>query len=157
MTYPGFQAPPNSDLVIVGWLRLACARPATPWMAGVGAGTTLPAELPAAGFIRLDGVGGSPDLDVTGRNAATGLLSCWAAPSPGSSKAPWGQANTIAETLIQATYDLSLSTRLVATPGNYADARVLSVFAVSVPRRVNNDPSGYARYDVDLSVHWIGV
>jgi hypothetical protein len=36
----------------------------------------------------------------------------------------------------------------------YASARVLTVVALSEPGRIEGDPSGFARYDVDLLINW---
>lgn len=41
--------------------------------------------------------------------------------------------------------------------GSYDPARVLSVWPVGGPLRVSGDPSGFARYDLDLELAWCPV
>ena len=140
----------NADLISVSWLKLA--------VPGVGVATTLPkvSDTPALrtdGFIRVLTVGGSPDLDNPWRQPVV-TAECWAAPAvEGSDKPPWGRANSLAEAVIAACYDRALMDRVLDL-GAYPDVRVRTVVALSEPRRVENDPGNWARYDVDLLLTW---
>jgi hypothetical protein len=142
---------PNAELVAAAWLRLA--------LPGIGVATTLPADvtpLRTDGFVRIAGVGGSPDRYVPMSHPAV-QVECWAAPaSEGSSKPPWNRANQLAEKVKQATYDPALmGVRLdLSSVGDYSPARVHTVVALSEPTRVENDPGSFARYDVDLLLSW---
>lgn len=138
----------NADLVAAAWLRLA--------VPGIGVATTLPsvtAAMRTDGFIRVLTVGGSPDVDNAFR-APVVAAECWAAPATeGSAQPPWGRANSLAEAVVAATYDRALM-NVVLPLGDYPDVRVRTVVALSEPRRVENDPANYARYDVDLAFTW---
>ncbi len=142
---------PSSDLVAAAWLRLA--------LPGFGVATTLPADatpLRTSGFVRLLTVGGTPERDVPMRRPVV-AAECWAAPATeASSKPPWGRAANLAEQLVAATYDRSLMdvTIDLSSQGDYSPARVRTVIALSEPRRIENDPANYARFDVDCEFLW---
>jgi hypothetical protein len=141
---------PNTELVAMAWLRLAVE---------VGVATTLPSDvapLRTSGFVRVATIGGSPNRDVPMR-APVVAAECWAAPStPGSSKPPWNRANGIAEQVVAATYDPALMGVLVdlSGVGDYSPARVHTVVALTEPRRIENDPGNFGRYDIDLLLSW---
>lgn len=138
----------NHDLVAVAWLKLA--------VPGIGVATSLPAvdsALRTGGFVRALTVGGSPDLYVPMR-APVVSAECWAAPAvDGSTKVPWGRANALAEAVVAATYNPALM-GVELDLGDYPSARVHTVVALSEPRRIENDPANWARYDVDLLFRW---
>jgi hypothetical protein len=142
--------PPNTDLVAAAWLRLA--------VPGVGVATTLPSDvapLRTAGFVRVATVGGSPGRDVPMRNPVV-VAECWAAPAASSAKPPWNRANGIAEQIMAATFDPALMGVLIdlSAVGDYAPARVHTVVALTEPGRVDDDPSNFARFDIDLLLSW---
>lgn len=156
MTLPVLLSP-NTDLVSVAWLK----RVPKVQMWGVGVATKLPADdaiLRTKGFIRTAVVGGTPDLNVRLRRPVVNVQ-CWAAPEVvGSSKVPWARAGQIAEWVWESTFDTDLMNVLLDMPQTgYGQARVFTVNALSEPRRVEGDESGYARFDVDLEVNWTGV
>lgn len=150
MTEPLF---PGSDLVGVGWLKLLAGLPADK------IATKLPkddAALRAPGFVRTMIVGGSPSASDLAWRAPVITAECWTAPAPGSQKVPWGTANQLAEQIVMATYDRALMGRridLSAINPLFVPVRVASVLALTEPRRVD-DPSGFARFDVDLKLNW---
>ncbi|NUR24991.1 MAG: hypothetical protein HOV76_14680 [Hamadaea sp.] len=145
---------PNNTIVAAAWLRLA--------VPGIGVATKLPTDLTplrTSGFIRIAGVGGSPDLYVPMSRPAV-QVECWAAPAnEGSSKPPWNRANELAEQVKQAAYDRALMgvTVDLSSVGDYGPARVETVQALSEPTQVENDPSNLARYDIDLLLSWVAV
>jgi hypothetical protein len=147
---------PNTDLVAVQWLRRNSKFSAK----GVGIATSLPADRAkiVTGFITTQIVGGSPEIELPIRHPVV-AVSHWAAPAvEGSSKVPWPQASALAEWTWEQTWDRADQnvTLSFSLPG-YAQARVFTVEALTEPRRVEDDPSGYARVDVDLLFHWTGV
>lgn len=144
---------PNTDLVSVGWLKLVDGLPAG------RIATKLPkdddAPLRAPGFVRLMGVGGTPGVDMPWRFPVV-TAECWAAPQPGSIKLPWGVASNLAEIIMNATYERQYQQRridLTSVDPAYLPALVATVLALTEPRRIE-DPSGFARFDVDLLFHW---
>jgi hypothetical protein len=141
---------PNTDLVASAWLRLAVPT--------IGVATTLPSDvtpLRTSGFVRVAAVGGSPNRYVPMR-APVVAAECWAAPTATSSKPPWNRANQLAEQIMAATFNPALMgvTVDLSGVGDYAPARVHTVVALAEPGRVENDPSNYARYDVELLLSW---
>lgn len=155
MTLPVLLSP-NTDLVAVAWLRRI------PKVAdyGVGVATSLPADdapLRERGFIRVTVVGGTPDLYVPLRRPIV-AAECFAAPAEGSSKVPWARAGQLAEWVWESTYDGAMRDLPLDMPQDgYGRARVLTVSALTEPRRVPGDEAGYARFDVELELNWTGV
>lgn len=143
---------PSTDLVASAWLRLA--------VPDIGVATTLPADvtpLRTSGFVRVQTIGGSPNRDVPMRGPVV-AAECWAAPATaGSSKPPWNRASGIAERIVAAMYDRALMNVLITLPGDYGPARVHTVVALTEPRRIENDPGNFARFDIDLLFGWTAV
>lgn len=145
---------PNADLVGVAWVG---------GIAGVSPGqvaTILPEDnssWSASGFVELTVVGGSPGVDGAHRGPVY-EVSCWAS-NPNSSKAPWGKAFTLAELVIAGCYPLNPMTasRTVTLPAGFENARVMSAYPLSEPRRIENDDSSYARVQFDLQLNWVRV
>jgi len=144
--------PPSIDLIAPAWLRLIVGIDPTK------VATTLPSDvavLRTGAFVQaMSGAGGSPNRDVPLR-APVVRVACWAAPPEGSRQVPWGRASDAAERILTATYDPALMGRTIdLSSRGYAPAHVLTVVALSEPARVEGDPSGFARYDIDLLVNW---
>jgi hypothetical protein len=85
-------------------------------------------------------------------------VDCWAS-NPNSSKPPWGKAFALAETVIAGCYTLNpqLASRTVILPAAFENARVMSAFPLSEPRRIEADESSYARVQFDLQLNWVRV
>jgi hypothetical protein len=143
---------PGTDLVAVGWLKLIPGLPAG------RIATKLPGDdalLRAPGFVRTMISGGTPARDMAIRSPVV-TAECWTAPQAGSAKLPWGVANQLAEIIVAASYDRAFLYRhidLTAVSAAYLPARVFTVIPLTEPRRVP-DPSGFARFDVDLLINW---
>lgn len=144
----------NTDLVVVAWLSQ---------LPGLNSGmvaTSLPEDnttWAASGFVAVKTVGGTPNAYVPLREPVV-TLDCYAAPAQGSAKAPWAQANNLAETVVKACYQLSsFNTTLVLGPAGYPNARMLQARPLQEPRRVFGDRSFYAHYSFDLQTHWISL
>jgi hypothetical protein len=148
---------PTSELVAVGWLRLAL-----PGVSGVD--TRLPAAddaMRASGFVRVDVVGGSPALGTPAWREPVLVAECWVPPADGSHVPPWNQSGQIAQNIIDATDDWSLRGVTVDLSGigdgEYGNARVDSVVARSEPVRVPADPNNYARTEIRIQVFWVAA
>lgn len=147
---------PTNDLVAVAWLgqrvpllddsQVATVLPRNPssWLEG--------------GFVTAATVAGSPDIEIPVRRPLV-QVDCWAADakSDGSvgAKPPWARANRLAELIRNATEDIQQYAQAVTLPAAYLGARVLAVYLVTEPSRVLDDPSGYARYTLDLAFDWV--
>lgn len=149
---PAGPYPPTNELVAQAWLRQR--------VAGVSAGqvaTTLPQD-PAVwadeGFIQVQALpGGSVDIETYVRHPVVQLD--FYATTPGSNKPPWNLANRLVEHVRIATEDAQEYGRPVELGADYEGARVLAVYPVGEPTRVTDDPSGYARFTLDLAVDWV--
>lgn len=140
--------PPNTELVATTYLRniTQTMEPAP------GVGTTLPEDTTswADGFVQIVVVGGSPDVYVPVRQPLI-QVDVWV-PTKGT-KPRWSFANSIAEYILGFLYDTE-NTQMLLSLGNYKDALVQVAYPVSEPRRVSNDPAGYARYTFDVALTW---
>jgi len=141
---------PNIDLVGVAWLRSLAGVPSD------SVATKLPsADKLRGGFVRWrSGLGGSPGTSI---RRPIGAAECWAAPSAGSSQVPWGAASDLVEAVFTAADAPEFITVRLALPGTYGSVLVHSVRALGEPAKVEGDPSGFARFDVDLEINWTGV
>lgn len=143
---------PTTRLVVAGWLQLAAP--------GVQVATAVPEAsdtLRAAGFLQVvTGVGGGPDRDVPTYRAPITQVSVWWPPALRAEFSHWHRAEQLAEKLVAATDDRALTGVLIdlSTVGAYGAARVHDVTAVSEPDPVEDDPSDWARYDLDLALTW---
>ena len=142
---------PNSELVAITYLRSSGVGPS----ATSGVGSTLPENKDSwkDGFVQVQVVGGSSDVDVPTRRPVI-QVDCWV-PSINSSKPQWGRANTIAENVVTALYGIGNTGMKLSLGPNFKDAIVQSGYAVSEPRRVSNDPAGHARYTFDIVLTWV--
>lgn len=141
---------PSSEQVTVSWLK------GVPGLDPSKVATTLPGDpavWSASGFVQVPTVlGGSPPVD-TPLYAPVVQVDCWAN-NPNSQQPPWGKAASLAGAIEWATYRLGVQ-RVVVMGGGFNNARVLSVYPVSPPRRVPDDEAGFARYSLDLVVRWV--
>ena len=152
MTTPTLRATP--ELVATAWLKT---------VVGDIVATTLPkpgnsgaVSWADTGFVTLVTAGGTPNLYVPLREPVMGV-SCWAA-SPGSQKPPWNKAAVLAEAIQAACYDHPAIPQTVTLPAGYPGARVLSAYTTGEHRRIHDDASSYARYDIPgLVIAWTEV
>jgi hypothetical protein len=80
---------------------------------------------------------------------------CWAA-SPDTGRPPWGKAANLAETIrVQGCY--ANQPVSVTVPDASENARVLSSYLVSEPRRVYSDQGDYAAFVVDVQLFWVAT
>lgn len=147
--------PPSARLVGEAWVQLA--------LPDVEVGATIPKASDLAvqntGFVRVSVVGGYPGTYLPTRDSVIGA-ECWLAPrTANGADASWGRAEDLGERLLNATHDRRLwpITVDLSSVGSYAPAKVHTVRALGEPQRVEDDPSGWARVDVDLLITWTGA
>jgi hypothetical protein len=136
---------PSSELVLVQWLKTLSGLP--------GVSTTLPDQETwySTGFITVVGVGGSMDY-YQHRYSAVLSVDAWAAPLS-AGRPDWSSASRLAELVVKNFYD-SPNLRLVDVPTGYYDAYLHSLYALTPPRRITNDPEGFAHISMDVQMNW---
>lgn len=140
---------PSAELVAVAWLKTVAGVPET------AVATTLPgdsASWSASGFVQVRTVAGNPNPDVPLRTPVV-QADAWAN-NADSQKTPWGKASAIAEAIVAGAYAF-LAPRLLVMPVGFHDARLLSVWPVTEPRRMLGDEAGFARVSVDFAMSWV--
>lgn len=136
--------PVNAELVAIHWLKGIEGLPTDK----IAAITPEPSKYATTGFVRATVVGGVPNAYTFMQNSLV-QIDCFAY-NANSDKAPWGKANTLAETIKRA---IESPARDVTTPGEFEDAHVHEVIVVTDPRRVP-DEDGVARFQMDVRMHW---
>ena len=146
---------PNAELVCQAWLAAHTGIPA-----GLIAGS-----LPKATdqeprtwerFLTARALpAGSPSVELTEKRGSVLQVDLWAAKLR-QARPLWGVALTMAESIRYATFrDAQTFGRPLEMPvSGYLPARVLSVYLVTEPTRVEGDPSAYAHVTLDLAVDW---
>jgi len=148
----------NSDLVAVAWVasipRVAVLAASPPIAGSVPA---QPTSWALTGFLELLTTGGSPHPEYRQRRPVVTVFA-WAV-KIGSKKPPWSQAARLAEYVFDACYDEQLAHQLfpniTAEGVHYPTAQVQEISAISEPRKIPNDPAGYARYTFDFEMLWV--
>lgn len=144
---------PNSELVAQAWLATI------PGIASGMVSTNLPRDnstWAASGFVQVVGiVGGTPDPN-GGRRNPVASLDLWAN-TGGSVLPPWGKASRLGELIMAACFDEGAGHVPLNLGTKYAPARVMSATALTEPRRIPGDKSGYARYQMDVQLSWAPV
>lgn len=153
MTTPTLRATP--ELVTTAFLKTVVGdRVATTLPKPAADGTVSWAD---GGFVTHVVAGGSSNIYVPLRTPVMGV-SCWAV-NPDSQKPPWGQAANLAEAIVAACLDHdSIPKTRLTLPGAYPAVQVKSAWTVGDQRRVPDDASSYARYDIPgLVIAWAEV
>lgn len=152
MTVPTFLPELTSEAVAAAWL-------ASEGTLGAVA-TTLPADpltWPEYSSYRvfLQTMDAGSDLDPYTR-LTTARIQCdaWAV-KPSSNRPAWAAAGSLASAVANATFDNGRIARDLTVPDHYGRVRVIAARPLSAPRRITDDPSGYARYTLDLELGWI--
>jgi hypothetical protein len=146
---------PSTERIVAAWL--ATIPGITPAMVA----TSLPTDTStwaSTGFLTVEPVGGLPVIEGPPVRRPLVQVSVWCV-RPGAQRPPWGMADSLMELVMRAavgsrvgrSVDVALS---VGTPASTASARILSVWAVSEPRRLWSDDSSFAHRQVDLRVDW---
>lgn len=148
---------PTGALVAVAWLGQR--------VPGISAGmvsTKLPREIASwaeNGFVQVTIVPGAVDVDSGATRTATVQVDAWGVNISGDGSAQARpavfKATRLAELVRRATEDdVQVFGRPVEMPANYLPARVLSVYPMTDPSPVADDPSGYGRMTLDLVLEW---
>jgi hypothetical protein len=142
----------NSELVAVAFLKLL------PFIDAGQVATDLPkdqskwAEL---GFVTVTVVGGTPNVDLP-QHAPVVTVDVWAN-SKDSVSPPWPKAVSLATDISAAFQAERVDSTPFDTRQNFGRARVLDAVPQTEPRRIENDPQGFARVAFDLLLHWVEV
>lgn len=143
---------PTSELVAVAWLK------GVPYLGNLVA-TDLPTDATswaASGFTQVGPVvGGIPAIEYALANPVI-TMDFWAN-APGSGTPPWGKANQLAEQARMGLLEHGSVPRLLVLPAAYNNARCITAYPVTEPRKVRADPAGYARYTMDAVFSWVEV
>lgn len=146
---------PTAELVAVAW-----ARQRVPGLDGIVA-TSLPRNTETwagTGFVTLRAIPSGPYApNGTKRTSVVQADAWWTSTSGTTSSATpqWGKANQLIEALVAATEAADARYSIpVDLPSQYRGAVVLAVYPNGDPQKVEGDPSGYARYTMDLVVDW---
>lgn len=155
---PAGPYPPNNDLVAVAWL----AQRVTGLNANI-VGATLPKDTTKwadTGFLQVQAIPGGrgPDVDLP-RRLPVFQLDAWATANTSgtasSVKPPLALANRLLELVRLATETPQVYGKPVTLPDGYLGARVQAAYLIGEPGRINDDPSGYARFTADLAIDWV--
>jgi hypothetical protein len=122
-----------------------------------GVGTKLPGDTKtwaATGFVKLAGVGGSPNIYAPLRRPVLDVQAKWIAPT--SKQPPWAKANALAERVLAGLWGRSGEPREVVLPAGYERAFVQAAYALTEPRRIGGDDSNIATFQFDLQIAWVG-
>lgn len=136
---------PTADLVGVAWLRQRTR------LAPAQVATSLPdvAKWTDGGFVTASALAAGPvDVDIAQRRLSVLTVDCWAI------KGQWNMAAQLAEVVREATEQQAFG-GVVETAPDYYDARVQAVYLTTDPRRVRDDPSGFARLTFDVRFDWL--
>lgn len=138
---------PSAELVAVAWAK------SLPGVDPSKVATSLPADptvWATTGFVTVTVVGGGSDVDNPLFEPVVSF-DCWAN-SPNSNRAPWGQAGALAAAVQWGTYRRAPFT--VPMPDGFHTARLLTVSALDVPRRIPSDGAGFARVQLAVEMVW---
>lgn len=127
--------------------------------------STLPRDATAwagTGFLTVRALPGGSYAPNGTKRSTTLQVDAWWSPSTASAssgKVPWAKANNLIEAVVMATEaPVTPYSSTLALPGAFPAVQVLSVYpAYGEPTRIEDDPNGYARYQLDLSVDWARV
>jgi len=156
---PAGPYPPTNELVAVAWLSQRVAG-----LTAAIVGTGLPKDTTKwadTGFLQVQALpSGTAEVDLPIRRPRLQLDGWATANTDGTSssiKPPWNLANRLLELVRIATEDAQTGYygRPVDLPANYTAARVQAAYFITEPERVLDDPSGYARFTVDLALDWV--
>lgn len=145
--------PPTVARVGVGYLRALAPSIAD------SIATSLPAvdRWPAGLFVTVNDLpGGAPEIDLPQLRHAYVTLDVYAA-FPDNDNPQWGRAAIGAELLRGALDSAQPYGRPLDLGPDYRAARVQAAYAISEPRKVEDDPSAFARYTFDAQIDWAAL
>jgi hypothetical protein len=119
-------------------------------------GPVLPADVSTwrdTGFWQVTVVGGDRHQDYHLKQPVV-RVSCWAATGNPSDTPPWRMADDMAERVCNAVYTPEATMQDVQAAGAQ-ESRLIGTSVVGEPRRIPDDPAGYARVDLDVEAKWV--
>lgn len=151
---------PTTALVAVAWLGQR-----VPGIAAAQVATRLPRDLATwldEGFVQVTIIPAAAEVDSGARRRGIAQIDAWGAnaATDGSATAKPAvmKATRLAELIMRGMEDAVQSFgRPVTMPANYAAARVLSVYPMTEPSEVPDDPSGFGRVTFDLALDWARI
>jgi hypothetical protein len=139
---------PTSELVAVAWLQAVLTTPV---------GKDLPEDSADWGdlaFTQVQAVGGSPHIHLPQRQPVI-ALHFWAS-NKGSPRPPWNRSAQAAELARLAT-EAPDAKRQVVIGGDYYDATIQTVYALTEPRPIPGDVAGYGHTQFDMALYWVAA
>lgn len=156
MSYPDGPYFPNTELVAEAWLGQR-----VPGLTPAIVGTGLPKDTTKwaqTGFVQLTGTPRTVDVEVPQNIRGMVTLDLWATGNAdaktSSIKPPWPLAARLVELIRRATWDQVYGAPVELRP-DFLGVRVQSVYLGQDARKITDDPSGYARFTLDLAVDWV--
>lgn len=144
---------PDGALVADAWLRLVTGLPAS------CIGPTLPAarrdpapDWVTRAFVQHTVIGGAPAIHVPMRVTVV-QLDVWAVTLDDRAP-PWGRASELAETIWAHTFDQDTQQLQLAVPVGYGIPQLRTVYALAEPRKIREDPAGFAHFQFDVQFTW---
>lgn len=140
---------PNSEIVVVSWLKAA-----VPYLGGRVA-TAAPADETTwaeTGFTTIAVVGGTPENYVGWRMPVVSI-DCWAM-NLDSGRPLWNLAAQQTEQIREAVLAHATVGRAVQLPPAYSGARVESAMLRTEPQRVRGDIANWAHFTMDVEFRW---
>lgn len=139
---------PTSELVAIAWLQAVLGSPV---------GRDLPEDSADWGdiaFTQVRAVGGSPQIHIPQRQPVISL-DFWAS-NKGSPRPPWNRSAQAAELVWLATQAPDAK-RQVVIGGDYRNATIQTIYALTEPRPILSDVAGYAHTQFDMALYWVAA
>lgn len=138
----------TAEHVAVAWLA------SLPAFSPAMVGTRLPdgTDWSATGYLVVTAVGGSSEIHIPLDHPRVGV-GCYAV-LPDSGDPPWNAAANLAAEINAASQDTTGVGQLLTLPTCDQNARLLSVYTTSIPRRSYGDYGDYACVPIELALHW---
>jgi hypothetical protein len=148
----------NTTLVAIAWL--GGVEGLTPSMVA----SSLPADnssWAASGFVTVRPTGGTSSVDNPVRRPVV-TVDTYAVNPLSDSRAPMGQANNLAELVVNACWQRTRAERLavqrlLTLPHGHPAARVLAAIVRTEPRPAYGELGRYAHFVTDVELDWIEV
>lgn len=109
------------------------------------------------GFLQFASIGGTPEPGLQQRRPVYSLRAYATAPDSASARPDWAKANALIEeiiTLEEKRNRLAGGFARPVLPAAFTGAIVQNFVIHSEPRRIPGNPTGYARFDLDVELWW---
>lgn len=144
----------TTEKVAVAWLS------SLPDFSAAMVGTVLPAPPPAGGpvtwastgFLVVTTLGGASELNFPLAHPRVSVQ-CWAV-DPDTGLPPWNFAGDMAASIGAGCQSTQGVEQVLTLPNSDQNARLLSAYITSLPRRIYGDQGDYACMVTELALHW---